>query len=268
MVRCSPRSSNGNQQKEERHSHNRKVWSIGTTERWELLAFSYYVGPTDITPRTVEAKPKEESKTQGPKRLCFVHHQAAPSALGWASPRSLYRQDNYIARYWGQRKHSQEFVFPSFGRSSGELFGGEFLQKPFILWIESPSCSAKFLRPDDSLLLKDFSWSPSWPPMRLTSSDTPPPLFSNKRSPPPGAPSLSSAPEEKLKHPKRLPRLSSISWYIITELGSPPPPRQSILNQYWFLSVYYPQVRGLTTCKGCGTSSPYLPRESDKGNMY
>ena len=41
---------------------------------------------------------------------------------------------------WGQKKYSQEFVFPSLGEVRVN-FGGEFLLKPFVLWIEGPNCS-------------------------------------------------------------------------------------------------------------------------------
>ena len=41
---------------------------------------------------------------------------------------------------WGQKRYSQEFILPSFWRSSGELLEW-ILTKPFILCVEGPNCS-------------------------------------------------------------------------------------------------------------------------------
>ena len=57
----------------------------------------------------------------------------------------------------GQKRYSQEFVFPSFGRSSGELFGVDsFCNPPF--WDSKVRIVQKILgkASDDSLLKKDF----------------------------------------------------------------------------------------------------------------
>ena len=40
------------------------------------------------------------------------------------------------------KRYSQEFVFPSFGRNSGELWG-EFLLEPLNLWRKGLDCSEK-----------------------------------------------------------------------------------------------------------------------------
>ena len=54
---------------------------------------------------------------------------------------SMYSDLAAQCEIWGQKKVFPRICLPKFWAKFGWTFGGEFLLKPFVLWIKGPNCS-------------------------------------------------------------------------------------------------------------------------------